>query len=205
MKSGQVIPFSLLSPQQQQLAAALLFGPETRLAIEADRKKRSVLPPMFQEMVPVVGKSLKTEPTEVMPMGILSGYGVQLDTQVEPCAKPTANSMFGNMTLGADELGMLKFFKESPQFQGMSAMMPSLGDVRVGTRTIYNFKFYATEEVAATYRLNDNAIDPSSRPVNMGNISAEFASLIQQRMEMLKKLPFFDPSFFGRGSEPPQN
>ncbi|MBS1720195.1 MAG: hypothetical protein JST35_07100 [Armatimonadetes bacterium] len=205
MKSGEVVPFGRLSPQQQQLAAALLFGPETRLALEADRKKRSVLPPMFEAMAPVIGKSLKTEPTEVMPMGILSGWGVQLSIQVEPCAKPTANSMFGNMTLGADELGMLKFFKESPQFQGMSAMMPSLGDVRVGTRTIYTFKFFATDDVCASYRINDNAIDQNSRPVNMNNLSSEFTNLIQQRMEMLKKLPFFDPSFFGRGSEPPQN
>ncbi|MBC8063559.1 MAG: hypothetical protein H7Y17_01915, partial [Chlorobia bacterium] len=156
------------------------------------------------------GGDYKTEPTEVMPNGLPGEGYLELKLTLDSIAKPTGNvpAMFGNAVLGADELAMLKMFKDMPGMEQMAALMPVIDDLRLGERSVYEFKFTVAEGVWMEQTLNDDKINAKSPVVKMANLPAAFAKKIDDRLAAFKKLPFFDPAFIGggnRGVPPPAN
>lgn len=203
---GQTIrmPIQALTPQQAGYASRLLFGAGTRLTTDADRQKRADWPSIF-DLPEMFGSSMdfRTEPTEVMPNGLPPQGLLTMDASREPIAQPVGNSMFGTATLGAEELGMLKFFSEMPQGQGMQMMMPQLNDVRIGQRTNYAFRFIVAQGISARYSLADSNVPKDGPVVSMGNLPSDFQASIEKNKQKMKNLPFFGPMFMGGGRVTP--
>lgn len=126
-----------------------------------------------------------------------------MNSSVEPIAQPTGNTMFGSATMGAEELGMLKFFAEMPQGQGMQMMMPQINDVRLGQRATYSFRFLVAQGVSSQYSLTDNNVPKNGPVTSLSNLPADFQAAIERNKQKMKNVPFFAPGFMGGGRVTP--
>lgn len=211
MAEGGRLGFNQLNPTQTAALRQMAFGPETALIVDnPNAKKPDFELPSFMRgaMFGAMGNDYRSEPTELMPNGLPNDGYVELKLTQDNIAKPTGNvpAMFGNATLGADELAMLKMFKDMPGMEQMSAMMPSIDEVRLGERSVYDFKFIFGQGVTMDKSLNDDRMSSKSPVVKMANLPGEFSKKIEDRLAAFKKLPFFDPAFFqggGGGAVPP--
>lgn len=210
LSEGTRMSFSQFSPPQAAAVRQLAFGPEENLIAEnPDAKKPEFEFPSFIRgaLMARLGGDYRSEPTEVMPNGLPGTGFVELKLTQDSIAKPTGNvpAMFGNAVMGADELAMLKMFKDMPGMEQFSAMMPTIEEVRLGERSVYEFKFTVAEGVYLEKTLNDDRLSSKSPVVKMANLPSAFAKKIDDRLAAFKKLPFFDPAFLSpnRGGPPP--
>lgn len=211
MAEGERLGFNQLNPIQTAALRQMAFGPETALIVDnPNAKKPDFELPSFMRgaMFGALGNDYRSEPTELMPNGLPGDGFVELKLTQDSIAKPTGNipAMFGNAVMGADELAMLRLFKDMPGMEQMSAMMPAIDEVRLGERSVYDFKFIFGQGVTMDKSLNDDRMSSKSPVVKMANLPAEFSKKIDDRLAAFKKLPFFDPAFFqggGGGGVPP--
>lgn len=211
MGEGGRLGFNQLSPIQAAALRQMVFGPETALIVDDPNAKKPdfELPSIFRgAMMGAMMNDYRTEPTEVMPNGLPANGYVELKLTNDRVAQPTGSvqAMFRNAVLGADELAMLKMFKDMPGMEQMAGMMPTIDEVRLGERTVYDFKFHFAPSVTMDKSLNDDRISSASPVVKMANLPPEFSKKIDERLAAFKKLPFFDPAFFqggGGGVTPP--
>jgi hypothetical protein len=210
LAEGGRLGFNQLNPGQTAALRQMVYGPETALIAEdPEAKKPEFEMPSFIRgiMAGQFGKDFRTEPTEIMPNGLPAAGYLELKLTKENVAKPTGNipAMFGNAVLGADELAMLKMFKDMPGMEQMSAFMPNIDEVRLGDRSVYDFKFTVAPRVTMDKSLNDDSISAKSPIVKMANLPGDFAKKIDERLAAFKKMPFFDPAFMNpqRGTPPP--
>ncbi len=211
MADGGRLTYGQLSQIQQAALRQMTFGPETALVVEdPNAKKPTFEMPSFLRgvLAGAMGKDYRTEPTELMPNGLTNDGYVQLKLTQDTVAKPTGNisAMFGSAVLGADELAMLKMFKDMPGMEQMASFMPTIDEVRLGERSVYEFKFFFAPGVTMDKTLNDDRVAGNAPAVKVSNLPSEFAKKIEERLAAFKKLPFFDPSFFqggGGGVTPP--
>ena len=106
-------------------------------------------------------------------------------------------------SLGIDELAMLKFFKESPQFSQMQGYIPVINELRLGTRDVYHFKFIVAPQVSESQTLIDNHMAKGSSAIAMSNLPDDVQKQLNARVEQFKKIPFFSPAMFGGNRMPP--
>jgi len=202
---GGRLPFSQLNPTQAAALRQMAFGPNESLTLDEDEKKGDTgLPKIWKSMfMRAAGGDYRTEPTEVMPNGLPAEGFVTLNFTNEHVAKATGNvpAMMANATLGADELALFKFMSESESMQQFSAMMPKIEEVKLGKREVYDFKFIVAQGVSMSQSLNNDSFDSRQGSVKMTNLPDDFQKQIQERMAVIKKLPFFDPAIFGGGKQ----
>ena len=210
--NGGRLPFGQFNPAQSAAVRQMLFGPDTGLTAADPNKEKPVfeLPSFVRTMIMrEIGGDFRTEPTEVMPNGLPPQGFVQLTLTQDNIVKPTGNvpAMFGNAALGADELAMLKMFKEMPGMEQVASMMPNFDEVRLGERSVYEFMFTVAPGVSQEETLNDDRMTSKSPVVKMANLPANFVKRIDEKLAAFKKLPFFDPAFMNpnRGTPPPLN
>jgi len=199
---GSKMTFSQCTPAQLASVRQMAFGPDEALEAEDPNAKKPdfEMPQIWRRLFSAAaGGDYRTEPTEVMPNGLPSEGYVELHFTNETIAKPAGNlpAMFGNAVLGADELALLKMFRESESMQQFAAMMPNIEEMRLGQRSIYEFKFTVAQGVTMSHNLNDDRVDANGPIVKSANLPADFQKLIEQRLVMMKKIPFFDPAFLG--------
>lgn len=211
MAEGGRLGFNQLNPIQTSALRQMAFGPETALIVDnPNAKKPDFELPSFMRgaMFGALGNDYRSEPTELMPNGLPGDGFVELKLTQDSIAKPTGSipAMFGNAVMGADELAMLKMFKDMPGMEQLSGMMPTIDEVRLGERSVYDFKFIFGQGVTMDKSLNDDRMSSKSPVVKMANLPADFSKKIEDRLVAFKKLPFFDPAFFqggGGGGVPP--
>ena len=106
---------------------------------------------------------------------------------------------------GADELALLKMFKDMPGMEQLGGMMPTIDEVRIGERSVYEFRFTVAQGVYVEKTLNDDRVNSKSPVVKMANLPGAFAKKIDERLAAFKKLAFFVPAFLtpNRGGPPP--
>lgn len=196
------LSLGLLSPTQRTIVEQMLFGPDTQLQALDPNAKPSDLPWFFDFSRFSVPKDFRTEPTEAMANGLPAQGTITLNVSDDLVAKPTGASMPGMSSLGIDEIAMFKYFKEAPQFQQFSSQIPSLGDLRVGKRYVYDFTFTVAPGVISKKTLIDNTMDPNTRAVAMANLPPDVQRRINARVESFKKLPFFNMGMMGGGFGP---
>ncbi len=204
---GGVMPLGNLTPQQTGYATRLLFGANAHLEVEDPNAKKSDTPEFMQAALAMfkMPSDFRSEPTEAMPDGFPRRGVLTMNLSVEPVAKSTSQGMMGMAPLGLDELSMIKFFKESPQFAQMQAYMPNLNELRIGSRSIYHFKFHVAQGVTDSQTLMDNTMARDAATVPLSSLPDEMQKQLNARIEALKKLPFFNPAMFGGGRTPPPN
>ena len=200
------LQFGNLSPQQRDLVTKMMFGAQTALkVVEPNAKPRSEggFMEMMKSFMGAQHKDYRQEPTEIMPMGLPSGGYIAAEITKEPVGRAASDDpMLAFTALGADELAMFKYFKEDPNMAQMAAMMPTIGQLRIGERTNIVLKLFAAQDVASDKMLQDNKVDPNSPPVSLDNLPAAFQERIKQRYEAFKKSPI--PGFgFGTPVKPP--
>ena len=212
LSEGGRLPFQQINPTQMAAVRQMAFGPDQTLHAEDPNAKKPdyEMPAMWRQLFQrAAGGDYRTEPTEVMPNGIPPQGYVELNLTTDVIAKPAGNvpAMFGSAILGADELAMLKMFRESESMAQFAAMMPQIEELKLGSRSVYEFKFTVAQGVTMTHVLNDDKMDPNAKAVKVANLPAEFTKKIEERMAMLKKIPFFDPMFLGgqRAVPPPSH
>ncbi len=194
------LALSTFAPNQQALLNRMLFGSQSDLRIQdpnAKPKEEMGFLEMIRGFIPGgASNDYRQEPTEIMPNGLPPQGFLTGSLAKEPVGKADGVDpmmMFG--ALGADELAMLRFFKEDPKMGLMAGMMPTVDRLRLGERTNIELKIFVAEDVALERQLQDNRIDANSPVVSMDNLPAEFRARIDKRLEAFKKSPF--PGFPG--------
>jgi hypothetical protein len=212
LTSGSQIPFNALSPQAKGYLTKLLFGADTDIVVESQKPKSDAfqMPTFVRRMFGGSKGDYRSEPTEIMPNGLPGNGYVTLNVTKSHVAKMAGDKGFNPMgagAMGSEELALVRFFKEDPNMSQLAGgFMPSLDELRLGTRTIYDFKFYVAPDVMMAQSLNDNAISKDAPVVKFSSLPSEFQKEIDQKMAEIKKFPFFDPSFLmgGKKNIPPQ-
>lgn len=205
MERGSAMPLGNLTPDQAGYAARLLFGANVHLQVENPNAAKSAMPGFFEQAMSMfkMPTDYRAEPTEAMPNGLPRAGTLSLDVSNEPVMKSTSQGMMGMAALGLDELAMLQFFKETPQFAQAQAYMPNLDQLKLGSRNIYHFKFRVAPDISESETLIDNTMSADAQMVSMSNLPDAIKKQIDARIAQFKKLPFFNPAFFGGGGAIP--
>lgn len=201
--SGRRIPYGQLSTTQQGLVTRMVFGAGSNLNVDRPGEKKADDEDMFGLMFgAMMGRSgpaqdYRDEPTELMPNGVLPQAFLQIDAikgyAVYPADK--LNPMFGMGALGAEELSLFAWMKEEPMFQEASGFMPTLNNVKLGSRLTLNVKIQLAEAVNYKGTLRDDRLEAGAKAVPMGQLPADLLADVEKRKEKLKKmgLPFGRP------------
>ncbi|HWA83424.1 MAG TPA: hypothetical protein VG820_08335, partial [Fimbriimonadaceae bacterium] len=219
LRQGRRIPFGQLTPEEQTELSKMLFGADTALSAEsrqngAPEKKRDPLTEMIFNQIERFGggneNDYRTEPTEIMPNGLPTDGYVVLNYSTQPVAQPqTMSTDFGKGTsMGPMELGMLKFFKDDPNMSQISGAIPTIDDLKVGTRSVYNFSFFVAPFVSEKQTLNDDVIPKDAPVYKMTNLPADFQKQIDDMASAMSKNPIWkmigQMGGFGQRAVPPQ-
>jgi hypothetical protein len=207
LAQGGRLPFRSLLPSQAEQVRRMAFGASSRLIVESESskpKEEGGFFDMIASFMPKPSKDYKDEPTEVMPNGLPPEGFIELkglnDTLAMPVGLNNRNQrMWG--TLGADEIAMLRYFSEEPQFAQVASMMPKLEQMRLGSRRELNFTFRVAPDVLFKQSLLDDRMTKDAPVVAMDALPGDFKSRIAKRLEALKKTPW--PTFPGMGPPPP--
>lgn len=210
--NGTPLPFSQLSAVQRKAVERIVFGPQHGLEVITGKPKdKDDMMDLFTRGMSGImnnenGTSYKTEPTEVMPNRLPPQGVLTVVATKEPMAKLGGDGVMGNFPLGLNELALFKFFKEDPKMSAVGGSMPNMDSLKLGTRTILAFHFRVARDVEAEHSLQDNLVPKDAKPVNYASLPEDFRKKIEDRMAAMKKLPFFDPSFFPGSQQqvPPQ-
>ncbi len=214
LRQGERIPFSRLDPTQRGLVQKMLFGEETDLDVDGAAPAGDPLTnTMMKQISRFSGGSegdYRTEPTEIMANGLPANGVINITASVEPVAQAqTSSTDFARAAmLGPTELGLLDYMKDEMKSSQMASSIPTLDDLRIGTRTILNFTFVVADGVSQKGTLNDDQVPKDGPVYKMSALPADFVKAIADRKESLKKNPFWKmiATFGGmgqRGGPPP--
>ncbi|HTQ08726.1 MAG TPA: hypothetical protein VMI31_01505, partial [Fimbriimonadaceae bacterium] len=217
LRQGGRIAFDRLSPSQQTIVSKMVFGADEELMVEnrqAGAKPKS--DPLTDLIVSNIEKytggnenDFRSEPTEVMPSGLPANGYVQVNFTSEPVGIPqTMSTDLGKGTaMDPMMLGMLKFLKDDPSMSQFSGEIPTMDDLKVGTRSVYNFSFYVAPDVSEKGVLNDDSIPKDAPVYKMANLPADFQKQIDQMADSFKNNPIWkmigQMSGMGRQAVPP--
>jgi hypothetical protein len=217
LRRGTRLPYGQLSPGEQTQVTKMLFGPDESLTIENrqngpnQKKEDPFTEMMMSQMSRFMGgneSDFRTEPTEVMPSGLPPDGFIQVNFTSEPVGQPqTMSTDFGRgMALGPMELGLFKFFKDDPQMSQLGGQMPTMDDIKVGQRSIYNFSFYVAPSVCQKQTLNDDVIPKDAPVYKMTNLPADFQKRIDDMAVAMKNNPMWKMigTMGGQRGVPPQ-
>ncbi|HVT14339.1 MAG TPA: hypothetical protein VHE55_18895 [Fimbriimonadaceae bacterium] len=218
LKQGRRVPFGQLTPEEQAQLTKMLFGADAALNAETRQdgtaKKQDPLTEMiFSQIERYSGgneNDFRTEPTEIMPNGLPTNGYVLLNYSTQPVAQPqTMSTDFGRgASMGPMELGMLKFFKDDPNMSQISGAIPTVDDLKVGTRSVYNFSFYVAPFVSEKQTLNDDVIPKDAPVYKMANLPSDFQKQIDDMAAAMSKNPIWkmigQMGGFGQRAVPPQ-
>jgi hypothetical protein len=211
LQTGGQISFGTLNQQQANLVRKMVFGANARLQVldgKAEKTSDNPFLDMARAFMPGDSRGLQDEPTEVMPNGLPgNGYVVMnLDkgyfTTVPSDQAAAPSSMFG--ALGADEMAMLKYFREDPQFSAFSGFMPAMDKFKVGDRETLNFQFFVASNTVVKETLKNDRMSKDAKVVAYAQLPAELRERIEKRVEAFKKNPLpFGQMMGGGGGFPP--
>ena len=212
MTSGAPIRFSTLSGQQRDLVQKMLFGSGTRLQIEARERQQGEeengFISMIKSFMPANSTDYRDEPTEIMPTGLPSEGTVRLRVEGGAFAMIAGgqgsgtSSMYG--ALGADELAMMRYFKEDQQFSAFSGFMPAMDKLKIGQRETLTFKFYAAQNVAQTEVLRNDSMPSNAQTLSYDQLPDAFKKRIEDRIANMKKNPLPFGAMMGGFRPPPK-
>lgn len=195
LASGAPVSFAAMNPGQLQDAKALVFGSMADLQPESSAPKSDEFRmPGYLRALGLGGgsDSLATEATEVLPTGLTGrGYLTATVTKEMIAAPANPNNELGSSMgiLGAEELATLKMLQDDPALSAIGNRLPSLGTLKLGSRTVWNFKFHLAPSASLETMLNDNLMPKDAKVVAYSDLPADFQKQIQAKGEMLKKSP----------------
>lgn len=209
LESGGRLALGSLTPQQRLLAEKLVFGASARLTGGGEP---AVSEAGFMEMVvEMVGaaasKDYRDEPTELMPNGLPPAGWIDLNLvqgsfAMAAGADGKPERRFGAM--GTEELAMIRYLAEDPNFAQFGGLMPKIDTMFIGERKTLRYLIHVAEGVVVRHVLHDDKIQPGASAMALGQAPAAFRDAVQRRLEALKKNPIpFNPAMMGGGRTPP--
>lgn len=211
LQSQGSVPLAALGGNSRQILSKMLFGASPRLEVDSGTPKDDSNPMMlfYGAMMQMdrPGKDYRTEPTEIMPGGLIDGVlELKLDDTI--LAVPSKwNSDIGLGSFGPLELALFTHFMTDPKLAEIAGEMPEMPDMLPGTRRVLKFTFRVAPDVVRRFELNDDRLDAAGKPFKMSELPAHFKAAMAKYQEALKKtpFPFLDPEFMGgtRGVPPP--
>ncbi|MFI5386847.1 MAG: hypothetical protein ACHQ50_12095 [Fimbriimonadales bacterium] len=200
LRQGTRLQFGQLAPGQQTQVSKMLFGADEVLTVETQQPGRPKQDPLTELITSQIERytggnesDYRSEPTEVMAGGLPANGYIVVNFSTEPVAQAqTMSSDFGRAAaLGPMELGMLKFFKEDPSVSQLSGQIPTLDDLKVGSRSVYNFSFYVAPLVSEKQQLNDDIIPKDAPVYKIANLPADFQKRIDSMAASFKGNPIW--------------
>jgi hypothetical protein len=195
LAAGGRIPFASLSGGQAAVLRQMAFGAMADIQIENPnvQPEEFRMPGILRMMGGLGGgnSDYRSEPTELMPRGLPGNGFVSATVEASHFVMPVVNGEGGSgpmSVLGADELAMFQMFKEDTNMGMVGDLIPTLDQVRLGTRRIWNFTFQLTPEASMATKLNDNE-SPKGETITMAALPAAFQKTIDARLQALKKSP----------------
>lgn len=192
-RQGSTIPLNALNFNQMRLVNAMAFGPNARLSVSKPGvpEKNDDDPFGFLTSMIAGSSDFESEPTEVLPNGISPHGSITVeainDNFVKP-AKSGGGSGFG-YSLGADELAMVRMFKETPAYSAYTAQMKLPTEGTHGQRVTLRFRFNLAPGVSVRQSLNDDFIPDGAPTVKLDALPDAFAKRIDAKLAAMKKGP----------------
>lgn len=197
LRTGNMLSYAAISAEQAAVVRKFMFGADAELKIEDPAKPKSglrMLNMMFGMMArsTQAGASYRTEPTEIMPNGLPAQGGIRMEAtetmyaiQVQTDGRPSP--MLG--ALGAEELAFIKFMLDDPRIAAeASNEMPEFNRLKVGDRTIMDFKFYAANDVLTTHSLTDDR-PAAGGPFALNALPAKMQQQVDEKTKLIKESP----------------
>lgn len=206
LRRGGQIPLLSFEPRIRELVDKMTFGAAARLRIESATPKPSGGPfmDMIQDMVPSPHTEFMQEPTEAMPNGLPNAAAVTLRIKQDYAISMTGfggRSTGAQMSMGPEEVAMMRYFMEDPQFAAASAMMPKIDKVKIGQREKLDFRFVLAPRVFTQGTLLDDRFPKGDPDTPFANLPAPLEARIQEIITALKKSPL--PMLGGMGMGAP--
>lgn len=191
MSAGTEIPIGALTEPQKRLISKIVFSSGARLNVTRpgeSPKDDSDLLTMISSILGSSAKDFRDEPTEVMPNGV-PGAGTATMPRTEGLLVFSASkdSSFSTMVggVGVDELALLNVLREQPQFRGTD-FLPHFKEVLTGNRISYRLTFLLAPGVRYVATLNDDTVDPSTKPMPFESLPEAFRKQVEQRAADMK-------------------
>lgn len=206
LRRGGQIPLFSFEPRIRELIDKMTFGVAARLRLESAAPKPSGGPflDMIQDMVPSPHTEFLQEPTEAMPNGLPNTAAVALRIKQDYAISMTGfggRSTGAQMSMGPEEVAMMRYFMEDPQFAAASAMMPKIDKVKIGQREKLDFRFVLAPRVYTQGTLLDDRFPKGDPDTPFANLPAPLEARIQEIITALKKSPL--PMLGGMGMGAP--
>lgn len=211
LQSQGSVPLAALGGNARQILSKMLFGASPRLEVDSGTPTDESNPMMLfygaMTQMGRPGKDYRTEPTEIMPGGLMDGV-LELKLDETILAIPSKwNNDIGLGSFGPLELALFTHFMTDPKLAEIAGEMPEMPDMLPGTRRVLKFAFRVAPDVVRRFELNDDKLDAAGKPFKMSELPPHFKAAMAKYQEALKKtpFPFLDPEFMGgsRGVPPP--
>lgn len=210
LRQGGTVPFGAMSGVAATTARQMVYGTGATFETGATMKDRpSFVRTMFGAMRDGGGKDYREEPTELLPSGLPSFGGLRLKVTTTNFVSLAGDKggpfarMFGSM--GAEELGLISSFTESPEMAGFSAMMPKMDAFKVGNRDELTFSLELAADVRQVHMLLDDSIDPNAKVVAKDQLPPTFLAKMEEMRKLFKEgLGMFMGRGMGGPALPPQ-
>jgi hypothetical protein len=207
LRAGGRIPIASLDPRLRALVDKMAFGANARLRPNAEPQRPAANPwiAMMMEFMPRPQTDYLQEPTEAMPDGLPGDAFVTLTAtpgyvvSTRGFGGRTTGAM---MTMGPEEIAMMRHVAEDPQFAEMTAMMPTIDKVKVGQRTTLEFRFMLTPRVHTRGTLVDDRVPAGEPDTPFATLPAPLEARVKELVEAMRRMPL--PAFGGFGRPHPR-
>lgn len=190
--NGGRLSLAALTGGARQVLEQMLFGTDARFEpLAGGRGGPGDLGTMISRFMPPQQRSLRDEPTELMPNGVprdgILFVNVSQTQFLRPLA-PDGSPMWQLGLLGPEEYAMMESFRRMINDPQVQAQFPTLNQARVGVRQTLDFNIVVAPDSVLRGTLNNDSMPRDARTVTMDNLPAEFAAQAQRYREVYDRL-----------------
>jgi len=178
--AGRPISLAALKPNQTAILAREVFHSMEGPSVQRPRQDGA------PRMLSLFGGDVKTERTQVLPMGIPRDGTLAVSVERSTAALASDPKTGASEIVTPSALAMRMYGAEKPEmsFLGGGAKYDQF---QVAEHAQYTFTFNLAPNVTLTRSLEDDALDPKSPKVTYNQLPAEFRDLTAKALDGLRK------------------
>ncbi|MDR3690750.1 MAG: hypothetical protein P4L46_15340 [Fimbriimonas sp.] len=190
---GGKLPIGNFDATEKGCLESMTYGAMHQLQVNDSQDKASSQPYWMKLIGGNTGSDYRDEPTESVPSGLPPTGYLEMKASTQPFASPIpaegTRPVASMATLGSDELAIFRMFKQDKNYAQIAAMLPSLGNLRIGQRTVYTFTFHLNPIISIQQSLKDHHLPKDATVVTESTLPDDLEKQVQAKLADFKKSP----------------